>query len=73
MIAPKDFCSAGFGDSVALDTLQHNAHQHNNKSKLKEANSQDTLAPMSSLPSVPDGASNMHPKTISTAIKSRGL
>jgi hypothetical protein len=37
MIAPEGFCLVGLDDSLALDTLQHKAHQHNNTLDLREA------------------------------------
>jgi hypothetical protein len=54
----EGLCSTGLDGSMASNTLQQNAHQHNNKSDLKEAKHQNTSVPASSLQLVPDDASS---------------
>jgi predicted DsbA family dithiol-disulfide isomerase len=45
MLVSEGFCSVGLDDSVASDTLQEKAYQHNNKSELKEAKYKNTSVP----------------------------
>jgi hypothetical protein len=53
----EGFYSVGLDDSVASDTLQEKAYQHNNKSELKEAKYKNTSVPAFSSQLVPDDAS----------------